>query len=158
MKAPCFALSTLLLLAVTVAANGCSSRREDEWTRGRPPVYPANGQVLLDGEPVADATVTFQPVDEGGKAGFAVTDSSGFFTAQTFDPGDGLVEGTHRVAIQKTQLVDRDGNIVHEVHEPGGIQEKDFLPKKYAKFDKSGIEVEIVAADKNDLGKFELTK
>lgn len=159
MKSPNLALMTLLLtLAAMVATSGCSSKREDEWTRGRPPVYPAKGQVLLDGEPVADATVTFQPVDDSGKAGFAVTDSGGFFTAQTFEPGDGLVEGTHRVAIQKVLLIDAQGNVVKEVHEPGGIQEKNFLPKNYAKFDKSGLEVEIVAGDENDLGKFELTK
>jgi len=134
---------------------GCSSKADDKWTRGRPPVYETTGQVTYNGEPIADAVVTFQPVDDTGRGGSAVTDDQGYFEAQTFDPGDGLTEGTHRVAVQKIQMVDASGNVVTEIREPGGIREKNLLPKRYADFEKSEIEITI-QADDNDLGVIEL--
>lgn len=150
-------LPSLLLSASFLLLLGGCSKKSDKWTAGRPPVYPASGIVLLNGEPVADATITFQPVDPSGKGGSALTDSSGYFQAQTFDPGDGLTEGVHNVAVRKTKMVDRDGNVVEEIREPGGIVEKDFLPKKYGNFDKSGLQVTITGG-KNDLGKFDLSE
>lgn len=150
-------IAPLFIVAFLSLASGCS-QKSDKWTDARPPVYPTKGQVLLNGEPVSQATVTFQPADPAGKAGYAVTDANGYFYAQTFDPGDGLIEGSHLVAIQKTQLIDRDGNVVTEVREPGGIREKNFLPEKYAKFNKSEIKVEVLATNNNDLGPLNLSK
>lgn len=158
MNTPLRALTTVcVLIATAFLVVGCSSK-EDKWTRGRPPVYPATGQVMLDGQPVAEAMVTFQPVDENGKGGAARTDANGYFEAQTFEPGDGLTEGAHRVAIQKTKMVDRQGNEVTVIYEPGDAIEKNFLPAKYAKYEKSGIEIQIDPVDENDLGQFNLTK
>ncbi|MHC2068209.1 carboxypeptidase-like regulatory domain-containing protein [Bremerella sp. T1] len=156
MQSRAFSLMALLVFTAIASISAGCSKKQDKWTQGRPPVYPAAGQVLLDGEPVAEATVTFQPVDPNGKGGSAITDSNGFFEAQTFEPADGLTEGSHLVAIRKTKLIDRNGNEVEVVREPGGIREKDFLPKKYAQFDKSGLQVEVAAQNENDLGKFEL--
>ena len=144
-------LAMLILLVATGLFLGCSSKANDKWTRGRPPVYPATGQITYNGEPVAEAVVTFQPVDETGRGGSAVTDSEGFFEAQTFDPGDGLTVGTHRVAVHKVQLVDASGNVVTEIREPGGLREKSLVPKRYANFEKSKLEVTI-EEDENDLG------
>ncbi|MFN3151459.1 hypothetical protein [Bremerella sp.] len=144
-------LAGLLLLSI-----GCT-QKSDKWTDGRPPVYPSSGQILLDGEPIAEATVTFQPVDPTGRGGSAITDSSGYFDAQTFEPGDGLTEGMHNVSIRKIQMVDRNGNVVEEIREPGSVVEKNLVPDKYSKFDKSGLQVTI-SIGKNDLGKIELSK
>ncbi|TWT31803.1 carboxypeptidase-like regulatory domain-containing protein [Blastopirellula retiformator] len=158
MNTPLRALTTICVSIATAAlVVGCSSK-EDKWTRGRPPVYPANGQVMLDGQPVAEAMVTFQPVDESGKGGAARTDANGYFEAQTFEPGDGLTEGAHRVAIQKTKMVDRQGNEVTVIYEPGDAIERNFLPAKYAKYEKSDIEVQIDPVSENDLGQIQLTK
>ncbi|WDI41146.1 hypothetical protein [Bremerella sp. P1] len=139
----------------TVILVGCSGKREDKWTRGRPPVYEVTGQVTYQGKPVADAVVTFQPVDEAGRGGSAITDDQGYFEAQTFDPGDGLTPGTHRVAVHKVQLVDASGNVVTEIREPGGLREKNLVPKKYADFKKSGIEITVEETD-NDVGVIDL--
>lgn len=150
---------TVKLLVLGAVASvllvGCSGRRDDKWTRGRPPVYEVTGKVTYQGEPVADAVVTFQPVDESGRGGSAITDDQGYFEAQTFDPGDGLTPGKHRVAIHKVQLVDASGNVVTEIREPGGLREKNLVPKRYADFKKSGIEI-TVEEDDNDVGVFEL--
>jgi len=148
--------SLALFVAMLILSSGCSSK-SDKWVEGRPPVYPATGQVLLNGEPVADATVTFQPEDPAGKGGSAMTDSNGYFEAQTFEPGDGLTEGVHNVAVRKVLMVDRNGNVVEVVREPGDVMEKSYLPDKYGKYDKSGLQVTI-ANGTNDLGSFNLSK
>lgn len=149
----------LLLVSVLVATWGCGGGREDQWTQARPPVYPVSGQVLSNGEPVAQATVMFQPVSEGGKPGFATTDGRGNFRAQTFETGDGLTEGTHRVAIHKTHMVDQSGNIVEEVMDDGiGLTEKNLLPEIYADFATSGIEVTVEAVRSNQLEPFDLSQ
>lgn len=148
---PCWVLVSLTLVL------GCS-KGKTQWTDGRPPVFTAKGQVMFEGKPVEKATVTFQPVDSQGRGGSAVTDENGFFEAQTYEPGDGLTAGTHKVAIQKTLFVDKAGNVVTEIREPGSAVEKDFLPKKYRQFDKSGLTVEIADSDGNDLGQIVLEK
>jgi hypothetical protein len=112
-----------LISLVTLHFAGCSSY--DKWKEGRPKTYFTSGTVLLDGTPVAGVTVTFQPADEmTGKPGWAVTDEDGYFEVQTFDPGDGLTEGTHRVALKKTQMVDRaTGKVVTEVTTDAPLKE-----------------------------------
>ena len=131
----------------------------DKWKDGRPPTYPTTGTVLLDGEPVEGATLVFQPVDEvAGKPGTAVTDSEGNFSVQTFDPGDGLTEGTHRVSIAKTQMLDRaTKKVVTEVNSDAPLIEDHLLPKRYSDFSTSKLEVEI-QPQRNELEPFNLTK
>ncbi len=145
---------TSLLLFAAVCAS-CSS--EDPWKKGRPPVYPTSGTVMVDGRPMQGVTVMFQPVDEaGGKPGTAITDSNGAFAAQTFDPGDGLTAGKHRVSLRKTVMLDKQGNEVAEIREPGDVKETHLIPKKYQEFKTSGIEVEIKAEGSNELPAFEV--
>lgn len=151
--------NSLLLVALLALASGCDSGASDRWTQDRPPVYPTSGQVLLDGQPIEGATVTFQPLDGAGKPGYATTDGDGRFEAQTFDPGDGLTAGRHRVAIQKTAMVDRSGNVVEVITDEGtGLTEKNFLPAKYADYTASGLEVEIVPDTENALEPFALSE
>ena len=143
-----------LLLAVICAA--CSS--DDAWKKNRPPVYATTGSVIVDGRPMEGVTVMFQPVDEAkGKPGTAITDSNGLFSVQTFDPGDGLTEGTHRVSLRKTVMLDKQGNEVKEIREPGDAKETHLIPKKYQEFKTSGIEVQIKPEDANELKAFEVT-
>ena len=145
-----YALGALLLA-------GCGGY--DKWKDGRPPVYPTTGQVLLDGEPVEGATVVFQPVDAvAGKPGTAVTDSQGNFSVQTFDPGDGLTEGAHRVSITKVQLLDRaTKKVVTEITSDAPLIEDHLLPRRYSDFTSSKLEVQI-KPEKNKLEPFNLTK
>lgn len=83
----------------------------------------------------------------------------GNFEVQTFDPGDGLTAGKHRVSIQKTEMVESSGDVVKEVKDEGtDLKEKHFMPEKYADFTTSGLEVEIKADTKNKLEPFDLTK
>ena len=151
-----YASALLAAVIIPLLLAGCPSN--DKWKAGRPKTYYTSGRVLLDGQPEAGVTVTFQPADEEhGKPGFAVTDSSGYFEAQTFDPGDGLTEGTHRVGLKKAEMVDASGKVVKEVTTDAPLKEKHFVPERYNDFTKSQIEVQI-KPEKNKLEPFNLTK
>jgi hypothetical protein len=66
------------------------------------------GRVTLDGKPLTDATVTFQPVGEGnpnpGPGSFGVTDADGRFQLQLINRKDGAVVGLHTVRISRYLL------------------------------------------------------
>ena len=82
--------STILLIIGT--AVGCGGNL--------PPRTPVEGTVLYDGEPVAGASVTFTPVDDGPEAS-AATGPDGRFKLSTYKKGDGAVLGKHRVTVIK---------------------------------------------------------
>jgi len=57
------------------------------------------GKVTFDGQPLADALVTFSPTKEGGSSSLAMTDSSGVYSL-TYSPGvSGAEIGENRVTI-----------------------------------------------------------
>ena len=59
------------------------------------------GRVLLDGAPVAGATVMFMPTHDGHPA-YAITDSNGRFRLMTFKEGDGALRGEYKVVVTHT--------------------------------------------------------
>ena len=59
----------------------------------------AEGVVLLDGQPLADADVAFSP--EKGPTATARTDAEGKFKLMTYRAGDGAVAGKHTVTVNK---------------------------------------------------------
>jgi len=88
---------------------------------------PVSGMVTLDGVPLADASVTFQPVaDKGIEAGtgsYGHTDAQGRYTLKTV-LGDraGAVPGKHMVRISRYQA------------DPGGnpdVGGREILPARY---------------------------
>jgi hypothetical protein len=83
----------LALVAVLLAGCAKSTRK---------PVFPARGQVFIDGKPVAGATVFFVPVeiDPDGIAPFGVTDATGAFTLTTYLTFDGAPAGEYVVTIR----------------------------------------------------------
>jgi hypothetical protein len=64
----------------------------------RPALLPAEGLITLDGKPLADAAVVFQPKG-GGRPASARTDASGRFKVGTYTPKDGALPGEHTVTI-----------------------------------------------------------
>lgn len=150
-------LAWTLISIATLHSLGCSPY--DKWKDGRPKTYATSGSVMMDGKPVEGAIITFQPIDEvKGKPGTAVSDANGNFSVQTFDPGDGLTEGTHRVALKKTQMLDRaTGKVVTEVTSDAPLKEEHLVPQKYSDFATSKIEVQI-KPEKNKLPPFNLSK
>jgi hypothetical protein len=90
-------------------AAGCSGSRE---------MAPVSGKVTLNGQPLADVRVMFQPVQaDAGNAeadamgSFGTTDAQGLFVLYLSDCGEpGALVGEHRVVISdKATESDSDG-------------------------------------------------
>src|SRR5206468_11403323 len=92
-----------LLAAASVTLAGCGGDA------------PVSGVVTLDGKPLANAHVVFQPEATSGKTNvgtgsYGVTDSNGAYTLRVADSDRaGAVVGKHRVEINlKVESDDRD--------------------------------------------------
>ena len=95
------------LLALTVFV-GCSRQ-------SGPAVEYVEGSVLVDGEPVADATVGFSPAGGAGQAAFGQTDAAGTYRLTTVQGGKklgGAPVGDYTVTVKKYR------NRVRELGEP----------------------------------------
>jgi len=121
-----------------------------------PPLHPVQGVVTLDGKPLAEATVTFNPVKSTkGQGGYGSTNEKGEFEIKyTGNDAPGCPEGDYKVTFQK--LVMRDGTPLTDKSPPGASAEaKNLVPPKYSKFDDLINVVAIGSGGKTDL-KFEL--
>ena len=105
----------LFLLAVLLFAAGCGGERY--------PVAPVSGIVTLDGMPLAEARIGFEPRRQGdnpnaGPGSYAKTDAQGRYELQTLDGQTGAVVTTHDVWI-RTQVspANRSGEIIESTPE-----------------------------------------
>src|SRR5262249_34965527 len=86
----------LALLALALPAVGCG---------GGPKVAPVSGRVTLDGQPLAGASVNFQPLSDGnnlnpGPGSYGKTDADGRYSLRVVvDDRPGAFVGKHRVEI-----------------------------------------------------------
>jgi hypothetical protein len=85
------AMSFLLLLLL-----GCQD--------GRPKRFPVSGVVLLNGKPLTHGTIRFYP--QGGRPAAAKIDKQGRFILSCFEQNDGVVPGTHPVAVDASEMLD----------------------------------------------------
>jgi hypothetical protein len=132
----------LLLLVFFVAVLGCSSKK----------LAPVSGRVTLNGKPLANATVSFQPIAEGkspdaGAGSTGKTDEDGRFTLKTSTGQEGAVVGKHRVRISalETQVGDSD-----ERAPRGGWPQGDKVPKRYNSESNETFDVLRGGTDKAD--------
>jgi hypothetical protein len=116
-KQLCLLASTAVLVAGIVRAE-------------KPDPTPAavSGKVNLDGKPLAGATVTFNPVDKGGKAAIGKTDEEGNYVLKTGTTA-GALPGKYRVTIS-VKLATRER-----------------IPAQYSDPDKTALTVEVTAKD-----------
>jgi hypothetical protein len=84
----------IVLLTVTSGCGGVD----------QPKLNPVRGKVTLDGQPLANAIVSFIP-DKGPPSG-AITNSEGKYEMRFKSGGQGAVTGVHAVTIS----TDMDGN------------------------------------------------
>ena len=77
------------------ATSGCSAGN----------TYPVRGRVLLDELPVANAAVTFMPVDGKGRPATGFTDSDGVFRLTTYKQDDGAPRGDYIVVVSRSDAV-----------------------------------------------------
>jgi len=78
-------------LSFGLFATGCGS--------GGPAMGRGSGAVKVDGQPLTKGTVTYFSTDGQRPNATGAIDSSGGYTLQTTEPGDGAVVGSYKVAI-----------------------------------------------------------
>jgi hypothetical protein len=116
-----------LFVVLAVSALGCGD--------GRPERVPIAGIVLIDGKPLEKAFVRVVP--ETGRPSIGETDVNGRFSLTCYEPNDGAMPGTHKVA-------------VIAVKEISGAAIMWRAPKKYSIIDSSGLQL-AVDAPKDDV-------
>jgi len=99
-------ISHIAIIIVTALCLGCNTRSS---------VVPVSGVITLDGKPLANAYVAFQPVTNAGEkppgpGSYGNTDANGAYSLRTMDnDSPGAVVGNHRVEINlKVESDDRD--------------------------------------------------
>ncbi len=101
---------------------------------------PVKGRVLLDGKPVENAAVMFEP-ESGGVPATGVTNRNGEFSLSTTGHGVGAAIGKHGVSVSK-QVVAQPNR---KVEEGEIVPMKYETPEKYASPRTSGINFEVKA-------------
>ena len=100
------------------------------------------GTVTLDGKPVDQAEVTFQPAE--GRIATGVTDSQGRFELSTNSPGDGAVPGDHKVTISQYYSAGNPPPMMP------GSQIPSRFPQKYGDPSQSPFTAKVLRGGKND--------
>ena len=112
---------------------------------GHPP-YPTSGQVLVNGQPAADALVIFYHVEDWGSRSIvpqAWTDSEGRFVLSTYAMDDGAPAGDYRVVVE------------WPAYHSGRNIGPDKLGGKFAKPESSGLTAHVDKGP-NELSPFDL--
>jgi hypothetical protein len=138
----CFGpLRVLLLVVLSCALVGCSSSDS---------LVPVHGLVVIDGEPVAGAIVTFYPV-AGGVCSIDTTDISGRFTLRTQDGRLGATPGVHKVAVvHPDDLRQKPAGSTPELRTVAYRMSEnieltgEIVPLRYSSLSTSGVTVEVV--------------
>src|SRR5262245_53888484 len=117
---------------------------------------PVSGKVTLNGKPLANATVSFQPIAtkgtmEAGVGSLGKTDAEGKFTLKLPTGENGAVVGKHRVSISvlNPQIGEADQRPPR-----GGWPLADKLPSRYNSETKLTFDVPAGGTEKAD---FDLT-
>jgi hypothetical protein len=135
-------LIRLFVLILLGAAAGCSGSGLA--------IAPVAGVVTLDGQPVSEAGIMFQPVDAAmGPPAYGATDEQGRFELITANQ-TGAAIGEHRVAISKTESIaipQRRGLPIYKV--------KEHIPAKYGNYETSGLTATV--EDDDNSFTFDLT-
>jgi hypothetical protein len=141
--------TSLLVVAAFGVAAGCSGATDDF------PREPVSGTVTLDGQPLANGTITFSPTgashDGEGMGGGGDTIKNGKFS---LGRDVGLLPGTYNVAIYAS---DKPSERTKPAQAAGGKPAelaKELIPEKYNS--KSELKAEIKKGGGNGSLKFDL--
>ncbi len=128
-------------LFVVAEAAGCGSG-------DRPTFHKVQGKVTLDGEPLAEATLTFERVSgeqmEFARPSICISAADGTFAPWTLMEGDGLPAGKYRVGVFAQKPVGGPAPTEGMSDtEYARIKWKSVVPAKYNSTTTSGLEVEV---------------
>jgi hypothetical protein len=134
----------LLLLSVVVLIVGCGP--------AGPKIAPVSGVVMMDGKPLANVGVAFQPIGTAenpnpGRGSSGVTDANGRYTLKIDGEIDGAVVARHRVCIssvQNTAFNPETGS------EDGAPAQREMIPAQYNFESKLEFDVQPEGTSKAD--------
>jgi len=141
-----------LALALALVLPGCAKQ---EFQNLRQPTHAVQGQVMLDGKPVANATIVFKPVDAAKfkwrEQPQAKSDAEGRFTVFTYEANDGAPAGDYKVGIAILAAAEEEGS--DQVRrEKAAVK----IPARYGDAATSGLAAKVEAKP-TELPPFELT-
>lgn len=118
---------------------GCASQNDDQLA-----VYPATGEVSVDGKPAAGVYVVLTPAkgseaDEKGLKPTGTTDQDGLFSLSTYQQADGAPAGDYVITIQWM----KEPTQVARGVMPGFSPPQDHFRGKYLNPEKSAWRVTI---------------
>jgi hypothetical protein len=140
-------------IAIGLLVPGCGSG-EDKWVKERPKTVPAKGVLTLDGKPLDAAQVVLVGAGEGASGGSGLSDAEGKFELSTFPPAKGIVPGSYRVMIVKSNVPETQ-DTSEEVYTPPATATI-LVPVKYTTPDTSNLTIDVPESGKEDI-KLELT-
>src|SRR5437773_4139489 len=127
-----------LAIAVLIVV-GCGSQK----------TTPVEGVVLLDGKPLAGASIQFVPQGAGRDA-TGETDKSGQFVMSTFQPRDGMLPGSYKVVISPptgtadpAQYKSAEEAMAAAGKAPAKKDSSAAFPQKYARPDQTPLVQEV---------------
>ncbi len=104
------------------------------------PMGQVSGRVTFEGNPVTEAQLVFQP--ERGPAASGLLDADGRYRLSTHAPGDGAVQGLHRVTIVPAEA----GVQLQPGQPPAPPSAPKFnLPNEYLRPETSGLTADVKA-------------
>jgi hypothetical protein len=129
-----------LVLVLALLCSACSS--------GRKPVHSVRGQILVDGQPAAQAQVLFRPAEGGNNdpQPTGQTDDQGYFHLTSYVNGDGAPVGDYLVTVTWFRVYGGNGQEVVRYN---------ALPQHYADPKNSQLRVSI-AKGNNELTPLQL--
>lgn len=136
----------LCLVIVLPFIAGCA---EGE---ARPELCQVTGTVKIDGVPLAEASVIFEPQSlstttnpKYKRSSDAITDAQGQFLMSTYGDKDGLPAGKYKVAVVKQSRKNPPGMDPEMATEAqlAKVVVKNLIPAKYFDLATSGLEVEV---------------
>lgn len=126
------------ITAAVLLCAGCSSQ---------PAIGVVEGELKLDGRPVAGALVLFQPegplqIQSGG-----VTDEQGRFKLRSNDSREGALIGPHKVIVQSAARFSVIPNKEADDATPVASANAPEIPEQYTKIDRTQLRQEVVAGE-----------
>ena len=148
----CSVLALILVVALGPALAGCAKQ---EFQNMRQPTHAVQGQVTLDGKPMANATIVFKPVDTAKfkwrEQPQAKSDAEGRFTVFTYEANDGAPAGDYKVGIAVLAAAEEEGS--DQVRRDKSAPK---IPARYGDAATSGLTAKVEAKP-TELPPFELT-
>lgn len=139
--------SSFALAALAMVALGCSGPATDDTAE----LVPASGTVMVDGDVVANAAVTFHPTGTTGDPAVGVTNELGMFTLTNSRGREGAEPGNYKVTISKFALA--DGSPFPPDADSGDFAALgvEHIPPKYSDPGQTELTAEVPPGGKSDL-------